>query len=113
MRYCPRLRLPASMRTMYGTVSPSSVVVIARSAGGLAHAGSYAANDPVADDMYCQLYVVSRLHCASSASGMQYHGWICGPEKIGPPTRWFVMVSCAVRRPLPLAVTRLSPRRRP
>src|SRR5437763_16108846 len=62
--WMPRFIVPRSMRTMYGTVMPWSVVVIARSAGGGCD-GSYAANCPVVV-RYMYRYCVGALHWASS-----------------------------------------------
>jgi hypothetical protein len=36
------------------------------------------------------------------ATVAQTHGCICGPEKIGPPFEWLVIVRLAYGRPLPL-----------
>src|SRR5262245_32554132 len=81
----PRFRVPRSTRTMYGTVSPASVVVIRRSAGGAA-AGLYAFQQllaggavggfgsgstfkqPAVDVRYQSLNSVAMLHCTSNAS---------------------------------------------
>ena len=79
----PRLTVPRSTRTMYGSVTPASVVVVARSAGagptvyGLKHGfvgagvgGFGSGSDALqfaAVVLYQSLYSVAMLHCASVA----------------------------------------------
>jgi hypothetical protein len=48
----PRFAVPTSIRTMYGTSAPSSVVVVARSAGCWVRSGSTANRPPVVRYMY-------------------------------------------------------------
>src|SRR5689334_6036866 len=94
---------------MNGTVTPWSVVVVATSDGGLF--GSYAFSEPSVD-MYWKAYDAGSLHCLSLAVAWHVHGWICGPEKTGPPFGWLVITTVAVW-PLARATSEFGPRRIP
>src|SRR4051794_650728 len=62
--------------------------------------------------MYWKAYAASWLHCLSLAVAWQVHGWICGPEKTGPPFGWFVIATLACRPPA-RATRVLEPARSP
>ena len=87
----PRFAVPFSTRTMYGTVTPSVVVVVAISAASGGFVGSYAVNCPVTPFLYENVYCVGALHAASSgvprpaSTVEQIHGCTCSPENTGPP----------------------------
>jgi hypothetical protein len=71
--------------------------------------------------MYWNWYWAGWLHWASFAVAWHFHGWICGPEKTGPPFGWLVIVSAApwpegssaCRLLLPTARPVTRPSRRP
>src|SRR4051812_11694533 len=68
--------------------------------------------DPSVEDRYWKSYAAGWLHCLSTAVAWQVQGWICGPEKTGPPFGGLVIVSRAAWTPA-AATTGLTPLRSP
>src|SRR5213595_1564846 len=107
--------VPCSTRTMYGTVRPSSVVVVGTSAGGLS--ASYGRKTPGAA-RYWYSYVGAVVHFASFGGLLppealsQIQGCTCAPASTGPPEGWLVIVRWAVCPPAPAATTSFGPLRR-
>src|SRR5438105_3882050 len=97
----PRFKVPRSTRTMYGTVTPAVVVVVARSAGAVP-----------------EVYGLKQLLVGAGVGGLgsgsaveqpavvgagvaQIQGWVCEPSNTGPPIGWLVIVSRACGPPCP------------
>ena len=93
----PRSTVPVTRWTMNGTVSPRSVVVVLDVARRVRRVVGHELVRRVAvQQLDPRRRVALRVDAAPSggldAFGLQAYGVTCGPEKIGPPIGWLVIV---------------------